>query len=221
VTDADYMRLMRADVVPVGAHGLWTIDRFDLAAPLDMRGVVAPAGRYTSLRRLEEATDGPGDCGLVWRTWMSDVPAETETALPFLHVAHGDVLVTGLGLGTILRALVEKPEVRLVTVVELNPAVLALVGPTYADHPKIQLVPGDALTVDLGETFDCAWHDIWPTICAKNLPEMFKLRDRFFVRGRVMFWAIDQCLAQVADAEGKRKLPRGTRSKIERMIVCR
>lgn len=211
MTDDDYLALMRADIVPEGSRGLWAVERFDLRESHNMRGVVAPAGVYTALRRLEEATDGPGDCGLAWRTWMSDVPLETHAALPFVRRAHGDVLVTGLGLGTILRALSANPDVRLVTVIERDPTVRALVWPTYADDPKLQLVAGDALEVDLGETFSCAWHDIWPTISAsENIPQMLQLRDRFSVSDLVMFWSLPDCLVKLRRAERRGKLPHGT-----------
>lgn len=216
MTDEEYLALMRVGDLPIGERGLWLIDRFDVKEPEDMRGVVTPAGRYTSLRRLDVSGHG---VGFEYSTWMSDVPLELQEALPFVRVARGDVLVTGLGLGTILRALVAKPDVRLVTVVEKDHHVRELVGPHYQDHPKIQIVPGDALTVDLAEPFDCAWHDIWPTINARNLIDMLALWERFDVRGPVMFWSIGSCIAQAREAEGEGKLPPGTADEIEKMFA--
>jgi len=224
MTDEDYRALMRADHVPVGGRGTWLIDRFDIGRPRsDRHGRVVPAGRYTSLRQisLEPAGDGTGENGdgVAWTTWMSDVPGEIEAALPFVRIARGDVLVTGLGLGTILRALAAKPEVHLVTVVERDPHVRELVWPTYAADPKLQLVPGDALTVDLGETFDCAWHDIWPSIHAgENIPQMFELERRFDVRGPIRHWSLPECIFQMVEAEIAGMLPPGAVDDIQSML---
>lgn len=207
MTDAQLMELMAQNIVPTGSSGLWSVDRFDLAAPADVHGTPTPAGRYTSLRCLDYSDQG---VGFMMRTWMSNVPSELSEALPFVKIAHGQVLVTGLGLGTILLGLVAKPEVKLVTVIEKNADVRRLVGPTFDAMDKVQIVPGDALTVDLAETFDCAWHDIWPTVDATNIEQMFKLRDRFYVTGEVMYWSVPGCRKQMQDAEDDGKLPRGT-----------
>ena len=113
--------------------------------------------------------------------WMSNTQMETRTALGFVRAAKGRVLVTGLGLGMIVDALLAKPEVTGITVLERSPEVITLVGPLYGDEPRVRIVLADAFewTPPAGETWDWAWHDIWPTIDPENFRQMDALKERF------------------------------------------
>ena len=76
---------------------------------------------------------------------MSDAPFVLRNYVPFLEAAEeGDVLLTGLGLGCLVRGLLARPLVRSVTVVELHADVLELIGPYYR-RPGVELVHADAL----------------------------------------------------------------------------
>lgn len=64
--------------------------------------------------------------------WMVDDPPHFYAMRDHAAAMTGHVLVAGLGLGLIVHALADNPQVRSVTVVERHPDVLALVGPLVA-----------------------------------------------------------------------------------------
>ena len=157
------------------------------------RGRRIEPGRYMALVRL----DGDGEP----ETWMSD--AEWHDHRRVLAVARGRVVVTGLGLGCVVRAMLARGRVEHVTVVEREPDVIAMVWPAlalaYGD--RVALHRADALTGELpaGE-WDLAWHDIWPTISAAHIPDMFALRLRYRGRARrQLCWGEGLAWAELGD----------------------
>jgi hypothetical protein len=175
--------------VPEGTSGDWVVKRFEVSekdanwanmrASISMGGVGAhrtiTPGTYTSMTRHGTMV-------------MSDTPAEKRDHLEFLREAHGRVLIAGLGLGWVLEVLQWKEEVTHITVVEISPDVIKLVG----EHYKRKL--GDRLTISeggifewktaRGEKWDCAWFDIWDNICGDNAEEMSKLKRKFARRAK-------------------------------------
>lgn len=180
-----YTRLARALHVPEGESGSWRISRWvpdeHAARFARLRAAISgsahgrggiPAGR--TITYLHRGTT------LV----MSDTPDELRDSWPFVQRAHGTVLVNGLGLGCVVRALLAKADVQHVTVVELSGHVLQLVGPSLAHHVaagRLVLHQGDALAVawPKGTRWTCAWHDIWDNITADNRPTMATLNRRY------------------------------------------
>ncbi len=170
--------------VPEGSAGEWTVERFRVTAAEarlhNLRCAMNPrrygmhpeikAGRYTRLM-----------CG--GEIAMSDTPAESWDHLSALERMRGDVLITGLGLGFVIRAALAKPAVRSVTVIERSPDVIALVEGSLARNkpPALEIQCADAFGWKPlpRQRFDYVWHDIWFTICADNLPEMTKLKRRY------------------------------------------
>lgn len=169
--------------VPEGQSGIWRIEHFtvtDEQARIDqMRSMFQPgargvlAGRYTRLMRGGTVV-------------MSDTQAEKRDHLWFVEKAQGHVLINGLGIGMVLGAVLLKPEVTAVTVVEQSVDVIALVGPSYSDR-RVTITQADAFTYQppVGIRYGAVWHDIWDDICADNLPEMHKLHRRY---GRRADW---------------------------------
>jgi hypothetical protein len=157
----------RADAVPEAVAGLWTVKKFTFATAFDVprepgKVVTIPAGNYTQLYRMtmDKLHSPYGD--LV----MQDTPDELVTHLDFMLRAHGHVLVTGLGLGCVVRGCLANPRVRAVTVVERDQDVIRLVWPVLQREAgnRVYLVHADALewvreACLVG--FDCAWHDLW------------------------------------------------------------
>lgn len=94
---------------------------------------------------------------------MEDSPRELRRHLPILLAASGRVLVSGLGLGCVLRGLLSKPDVEHVDVVEIDPAILELCGAQFAGDPRVTLHLGDAESIwwATGTRWDFAWHDVW------------------------------------------------------------
>jgi hypothetical protein len=184
-------------------HGRWQINRFTVtdddarrdfarivgqsatAEEAEMRNArIIPPGEYVSLRRRatpEETADVYED-GSTFNGWvpiMSDTPSEIHGHDDAFERAHGNVLITGLGLGVVVSALLAKPEVEHITVVEIDRDVIALTGPYYEDETRVTIVNMDAMgyaatrqraRVDPPlRDFDFAWHDIWSTISNRNL----------------------------------------------------
>jgi hypothetical protein len=139
--------------------------------------------------------------------WMSDTPAEIRDHMSaIVEIGRGatTVLINGLGLGMVVQVAILAETVTHVTVVEKNPDVIALVGDHYAkmavdNGVTLMIVEADALTWQppKGSRYDVVWHDIWPSICEDNLPEMATLHRRYGRRaGWQGSWAHAECLRQ-------------------------
>lgn len=193
--------------VPDGRRGPWTIDTFTIdrteAAIANISGfangttMVMPG----TFRRLHHAQRG---------IVMSNTRMEVVTNLgPYLH-ATGRVLVFGLGLGMLLDALLRKPAVTFVRVVEIDPDVIALVAPTFVERygARVEIVQADArayLPDPAEPVWDYVWADIWDEISHVNLPDMARFGRRWNKRVAKKFeaWSRDY-LRREARAEGWR-----------------
>lgn len=162
--------------VPEGKSGDWEVSKF-IVAENDVRGVSyalhgrpVPPGMYTRLTRK-----GAFD------PMMSDTPAEIRDHLGFIHRATGRCLLNGLGLGVVLKAILAKPEVTHVDVIEIEQDIINLVWNTYKDRGRVALYHADAYTIQWHKDarWDCAWHDIWSSLCTDNLPEIAKLKHKY------------------------------------------
>ncbi len=113
---------------------------------------------------------------------MSDTEMERRTNRAFLMHAHGDILTAGLGLGMILLAAQEKPEVKSITAVELYQEVIDLVAPQLPLNGKTTIICGDIfewLPEAKEARFDTIYFDIWEAFSADNYEDMKKLNRRF------------------------------------------
>jgi hypothetical protein len=69
--------------------------------------------------------------------WMSLSPMEILTCTPGIEAAHGNVLIGGMSLGWMAKAIAALPHVASVTVVEIDQDIADLFGPgLYAAHPE-------------------------------------------------------------------------------------
>lgn len=166
--------------IPVGEKGEWKIEKFKvehLAFSYALEGRPVPLGEYTRLIRGEKT--------LV----MSDTPAEQRDHYGFYYRAKGEVLIAGLGIGMILEAVIKKPEVAKVTVIEISQDLIDLVAPTYKARygDRLEVICADALEwkPPKGKVYDAAWFDIWDTITEDNLPDMRRLTRRY---GKAAAW---------------------------------
>lgn len=158
-----YLDAMKADRIPAGWSGLWFITKASLTeSTLSVRHtkpVNVPPGQYTFLYRVTDSTlydDPPGE------VVMEDTPFELQTHLGFVLQARGRILVTGLGLGCVVRGLLANPDVDHVLCIENSRNVLELIEP-HMPSERLTIVEADALewTAKNKEPFDCAWHDLW------------------------------------------------------------
>lgn len=123
-----------------------------------------PAGSYMRLM-----IDG--------QLWMSDTHHEQRSNLEAVHRAHGRVLVGGLGLGMVVVAMLNKPQVERVTVIERDKRVIQLVATQLADE-RLEVVEGDVFTwrPPSATLYDTIYFDIWLDRCVDNLTEITRLK---------------------------------------------
>lgn len=186
---------------PDGRCGPWAIESFEIEEQdaaeynlrLSLKGMgshhyVTP-GKYKRLVHAER--------GVV----MSNTPMEVRTNAEFIKAARGNVLINGLGLGMVLHAILNKPEVKKVTVVELDLDVIALTAPHFREHiasERLVIVNEDCFKYvpPRGSRYHVVWHDIWDTICDENVYDMDKLKRKYAHRALVqMCWAEADCKA--------------------------
>lgn len=200
--------LLRQVDVPLGKDGVWEVSRFtvtkedaeheNLQAAIQgfqgRRYTPVPMGSYTSLSRAG---------GVLGRTIvMSDTPSEIHDHWEPVYEAKGRVFIAGLGIGVVLQAVLDKPEVKHVTVLELSEQVIRLVAPHYLERygsERLTVLQGDvfAYTPPRGthkDPFDIAWFDIWDTKNSGNLADFTKIKRRWsrWAKWRG-FWAEAMC----------------------------
>lgn len=129
--------------------GPWVIDEAEaaampLACPVEWTG----QGVYTRLSNAAHVHV------------MSDIDSELVEHLRLIDIAHGRVLITGLGLGLMPAALLATGRVEHIDIVEIASEVIDLVLPSIAD-PCITVHHADAYEWDaVGRVWDFAWHDL-------------------------------------------------------------
>lgn len=125
--------------------------------------------------------------------WMSDTPFEINTAMPFAKLAHGDVLIGGLGLGMVPTMLNYKRSINSITVIEQSETVINLVA-SQLNIPRMKIVQGDIweyMDGPLERQYDCIWGDIWDSWnrARKQGPDFLDAAtDWLKPKGFVMHW---------------------------------
>jgi spermidine synthase len=110
---------------------------------------------------------------------MSDTFMERKSNHEFYQHARGDLLMGGLGLGMVLLAVQDKPEVNSVTVVEIEQEIIDLILPELPLNSKVNVVQGDIVRFATNHLFDTIYFDIWSEVNAVNWKQMKKLHRRF------------------------------------------
>lgn len=150
----------RADHLEPREFGRWEIIRQDTSKPLDR--LRAGFLGITALCRWTQATIHLPFGEVV----MEDSVQELRKHLPIYFAARGRVLITGLGLGCVVRGLLSKPEVEHIDVVEIDGAIIDVIGAEFQNEARVAIHHHNALTFPTaGQRWDCAWHDIW---CERN-----------------------------------------------------
>lgn len=174
--------------VPDGKCGDWAVETFTVSienANFHNLRSSFRSGRYITPGTYKRLVRGN-------KTIMSNTPSEIRDHIVFIHKAKGNVLINGLGLGMVLKAVLEKPEVTYVTIIENSEDVINLVGPSYINHPKVKIIFADALEYVPPKyvRYNTVWHDIWDDICSDNLDQMKKLHRKY---GRRSDWQGSWC----------------------------
>lgn len=164
--------LQKVDV-PEGQSGEWRVERFTVSETEARFHAIRNGGRAVRPGTYTRLIRGG-------KTIMSDTPAEMSDHTYFVRIATGSVLVNGLGLGMCAAAVLRKPEVTSLTVVEKSLDVIRLVAPSLSDD-RLTIIEADALDWQppKGKRYGAVWHDIWDDICADNLPDMHRLHRKY------------------------------------------
>ncbi len=156
---------MRADMIPAQERGRWSVSKGEITIEraesfkrlaLAKKCPAVDAGHYTWLHCLTLATmhRPPGE------TVMNDFGHELRKHLEFILLARGRVLVTGLGLGCVVRGLLAHGMVEHIDLVERSEDVIAMCAASVAD-PRVTLHHRDALAGAMEGEWDFAWHDLF------------------------------------------------------------
>jgi len=99
-------------------------------------------------------------------TWMSLVPMEVESQMPFLSACRGTVVVCGMGLGLMAYAVSALKAVDRLIVVERDAEVIAMARQftafdTWPQKGKVEIVEADACEFRMAGA-DFLYADIWP-----------------------------------------------------------
>ena len=128
-----------ADLIPEGTCGSARVEHFTvspkkagltaLRAALNGHPTsVVPPGRYARL-----LVDG--------RVMMSDTPMEKSSNARMIEMAKGHMLIGGLGLGMVIWPLLaKKPGLHSLTILEINPDVINLVGRHLPRDSRLEII---------------------------------------------------------------------------------
>jgi spermidine synthase len=130
---------------------------------------------------------------------MSNSAMEMRTNQDFVDKAYGDVLIAGMGISMITKALQEKKEVTSITIIEKNPKLMYFMMPLIREHLNFttKIIEGDIFEYETEEKFDCIYFDIWNFIEAENYLEMLELHNKFSKnlkpKGIMSSWRFKDC----------------------------
>jgi hypothetical protein len=187
-----------AVTTPDGRSGPWSISTFTLSAEDARRYNFTALQKGRGYLHIEPGTYRRlthDERGVV----MSNTPMEIRTNMEFIERATGNVLINGLGLGMVLEAVLRKPDVKHVVVVEMDSDVIALTAPHFQadqDSGRLRIVCQDCYTYipNPDSKFDAVWHDVWDNISDGNLPYMDALAKKYANVAKWQgFWAIKEC----------------------------
>lgn len=141
--------------IPEAKFGRWSFWRVRLPkpSPLLLGGdTMSILGRVSWLTIHQDS----------YEVVMEDSAKELRRHLPVFRHGCGRVLVSGLGLGCVVRGLLAKPQVDHIDVVEIDRWIIHHFGKQFSGDPRVTIHHGDALKLDWpeGARWDVAWHDI-------------------------------------------------------------
>jgi hypothetical protein len=139
-----------------------------------------------------------------WDTWMSITPHEIESQELGCDHAFGHTVIMGLGMGWIAANVALRAEVTRVTVVELDPDVIALIEQLdcFATLPaaaraKINIVHADALEwrpEPSTAAVDFLFADIWLTLDEQDTVEQVRRMQANISAQSIYFWGQEMAL---------------------------
>lgn len=115
---------------------------------------------------------------------MSNTDMEKRTNMDFCINAHGDVLIGGLGIGMIILAIQDKPEVKSITVIEKNQEVIDMIATQLNFNEKVNIVCADVFEwkSERGIKYDVSYMDIWNYVSKDIYEKEMKFLKRRYTR---------------------------------------
>lgn len=154
-------------------------------------------------------------------TWMSLSPLEIESQEIGVRLAHGHVVIFGLGMGWSAGASALQDAVTQVTVVERDRDVLALHRSLdiFAQLPpaaraKLSIVEGDAFTWRPDTPVDLLMPDIWLWLVSDGRVEEVRRMQDNVGAASIYFWGQEMEIARHAVAAGRALDDAGIRATI-------
>lgn len=140
-----------ADLLEDRENGDWKLQRFTIDKN-NFRAMMEGISSGTYVRLLHK-----GECV------MSDTNMEKRTNIDFCCSAYGDVLIGGLGIGMIILAIQDKPEVKSITVIEKNEEVIDMIASQLNFNDKVKIICADVFDwkPEIGVKYDVSYMDIW------------------------------------------------------------
>ena len=125
-----------------------------------LKRLITDFDKWSAYMAVNQHLHDAGDA--IFEIVMEDSRPELCRHLSIWKAARGRVLISGLGLGCVVRGLLTKPSVEHIDVVELDPWIIEVIGPEFAGDPRVTIHQGDALTFEwpADARWDFAWHDI-------------------------------------------------------------
>lgn len=150
----------------------WKLQKFEIK-PGDIRAMfdgIAP-GKYIRLLHDDECV-------------MSDTNMEKRTNSEFCINAHGDIIIGGLGIGMIVMAVQDKPEVHSITVIEKNEEVIEMIASQLNFNDKVNIICDDVFSwkPDRGVKYDMVYMDIWNYINSEIYKEEMQPLKRKYAK---------------------------------------
>ena len=111
------------------------------------------------------------------KIWMSLTKMEVESQMHHIAAATGHTVIAGLGMGFVLYNIIAKPEVTKVTLLEIDPNVVALMDKVtqwrkWPGFDKVTIALGDAIKWQATEPVDFLYADIWDRLGAHEALEV-------------------------------------------------
>lgn len=123
--------------------------------------------------------------------WMWDIPIEREAQKEVADQALGDVLVAGYGLGIVQQYLLQNPNVKSVTTVEIFKDVVSEAERVYGKiYGSIEI--GDFHNFPEARKFDVVVGDIWEDLVPAALDQYRKFKGKaeklLKPNGKILAW---------------------------------
>lgn len=156
------MYAVMSDILEERTVGDFSLSKFEIKSD-DLYAILhgIPCGKFVRLLHRGEVV-------------MSDTDMEKRTNANFVGNAHGKVLIGGLGIGLILLAIQDKPEVEKIVVVEKHHEVIDLIKDQLPLNNKVEIVNADVWEYESTEKFNTIYMDIWNYINTDVYQESMK-----------------------------------------------